>query len=82
MAAGHGERISPGCFRPLRTLTRTGASELAAQGGLPLPILYVAHEEAEVAALADEVVVLDAGHLAARGAPVDVLQDGTPGRTD
>jgi hypothetical protein len=28
--------------------------------------------------LAGGAVVLDAGHLAARGVPVDVLRDGTP----
>jgi molybdate transport system ATP-binding protein len=46
---------------------------LKVKTAFPLPILYVTHEAAEVEALADEVVVFDAGHLVARGAPADVL---------
>jgi molybdate transport system ATP-binding protein len=37
------------------------------------PILYVTHEADEVVALADEVVLLAAGRLVARGTPRDVL---------
>jgi molybdate transport system ATP-binding protein len=69
-----------GLDRPLKE--RVLEHLLRVKAAFPIPILYVTHEAAEVAALADEVVVLDAGHLAARGAPVDVLRDGTPGRAD
>ncbi len=69
-----------GLDRPLKE--RVLEHLLKVKAAFPLPILYVTHEAAEVAALADEVVVLDAGHLAARGAPADVLRDGIPGRAD
>jgi molybdate transport system ATP-binding protein len=46
---------------------------LKVRAAFPVPILYVTHEAAEVAALADEVLVLEAGRLSARGAPADVL---------
>lgn len=35
----------------------------------PLPILHVSHDPAEIAALCDEVLVLEAGKLVQRGAP-------------
>ena len=68
-----------GLDRPLKE--RVLEHLLKVKAAFPLPILYVTHEAAEVAALADEVVVLDAGHLVARGAPGDVLRDGIPART-
>jgi molybdate transport system ATP-binding protein len=46
---------------------------LKVMAAFPIPILYVTHEAAEVAALADEVLILEAGRLALRGAPADVL---------
>jgi molybdate transport system ATP-binding protein len=46
---------------------------LKVRAAFPVPILYVTHEAAEVATLADEVLVLEAGRLAVRGAPADVL---------
>ena len=64
-----------GLDRPLKE--RVLEHLLKVKAAFPLPILYVTHEAAEVAALADEVLVLDAGHLAARGSPADVLRDGT-----
>ncbi len=64
-----------GLDRPLKE--RVLEHLLKIKAAFPLPILYVTHEAAEVAALADEVVVLDAGHLVTRGAPADVLRDGT-----
>jgi molybdate transport system ATP-binding protein len=69
-----------GLDRPLKV--RVLEHLLKIKAAFPLPILYVTHEAAEVEALADEVVVLDAGHLVARGAPADVLRDGAPGRSD
>ena len=63
-----------GLDRPLKE--RVLEHLLRVKEAFPLPILYVTHEAAEVAALADEVVVLEAGRLAARGAPADVLRNG------
>jgi molybdate transport system ATP-binding protein len=40
---------------------------------LAVPIVYVAHAQEEVRALADVVVVLDGGLMAANGAPADVF---------
>ncbi len=65
-----------GLDRPLKE--RVLEHLLKVKAAFPLPILYVTHEAAEVVALADEVVVLYAGHLAARGAPADVFRDGAP----
>ncbi len=39
----------------------------------PIPILFVTHEASEVAALADEVVLLESGRVRARGTPGNVL---------
>ena len=39
-----------------------------------IPILYVTHQRAEVFALGDNVLVLDAGRIMARGSPHQVLQ--------
>jgi molybdate transport system ATP-binding protein len=39
-----------------------------------IPILYVTHQRAEVFALGDSVIVLDAGRVVARGSPHEVLQ--------
>lgn len=39
-----------------------------------IPILYVTHQRAEVFALGDSVIVLDAGRIVARGSPHEVLQ--------
>jgi len=63
-----------GLDRPLKE--RVLEHLLKVKAAFPLPILFVTHEAAEVEALADEVVVLEAGRLAARGAPADVLRDG------
>jgi molybdate transport system ATP-binding protein len=41
----------------------------------PLPILHVSHDPAEVRALCDEVLVLDAGRVVRRGAPEKTLAD-------
>jgi len=38
-----------------------------------IPILYVTHQRAEVFALGDSVIVLDAGRVVARGSPHEVL---------
>lgn len=65
-----------GLDRPLKE--RVLEHLLKIKAAFPLPILYVTHEAAEVAALADEVVVLDAGRLVTRGAPADVLRGGAP----
>jgi molybdate transport system ATP-binding protein len=65
-----------GLDRPLKE--RVLEHLLKVKAAFALPIIYVTHEPSEVVALADEVVVLDAGHLAARGAPADVLRGGTP----
>ncbi len=65
-----------GLDRPLKE--RVLGHLLKIKAAFPLPILYVTHEAGEVAALADEVVVLAAGRLVARGSPADVLRDGTP----
>ena len=62
-----------GLDRPLKE--RVLEHLLKVKAAFTLPILYVTHEAAEVVALADEVVVLHAGHLAARGAPADVFRD-------
>ena len=66
-----------GLDRPLKE--RVLEHLLKVKTAFPLPILYVTHEAAEVEALADEVLVLDAGHLAARGAPGNVLRNGALG---
>ncbi len=39
-----------------------------------IPILYVTHQRAEVFALGESVIVLDAGRIVARGSPHEVLQ--------
>jgi molybdate transport system ATP-binding protein len=39
-----------------------------------IPILYVTHQRAEVFALGERVIVLDAGRIIARGSPHEVLQ--------
>ncbi len=39
-----------------------------------IPILYVTHQRAEVFALGDSVIVLEAGCIVARGSPHEVLQ--------
>lgn len=39
-----------------------------------IPILYVTHQREEVFALGENVIVLDAGRIVARGAPQEVLQ--------
>jgi molybdate transport system ATP-binding protein len=39
-----------------------------------VPTLYVSHAPDEVFALADEVLVLDRGSVALRGAPADVFE--------
>ncbi|MEZ4355027.1 MAG: molybdenum ABC transporter ATP-binding protein [Myxococcota bacterium] len=41
---------------------------------LEVPMLFVTHRAAELLALADDCVVLEAGRVAARGRPVEVLQ--------
>ena len=60
-----------GLDRPLKE--RVLEHLLKVKAAFPLPILYVTHEEAEVAALADEVVVLERGHIAGRGRPAELL---------
>ena len=60
-----------GLDRPLKE--RVLEHLLKVKAAFPVPILYVTHEEAEVAALADEVVVLDAGRIAGRGRPAELL---------
>jgi molybdate transport system ATP-binding protein len=47
---------------------------LKVREAFPIPILFVTHEPDEVVALADEVVLLDAGRICGRGTPRDVLQ--------
>ena len=39
------------------------------KAAFPLPILYVSHDPSEIAALCDEVLVLDGGRLVRRGEP-------------
>ncbi|MFI5198583.1 MAG: ATP-binding cassette domain-containing protein [Thermoanaerobaculia bacterium] len=60
-----------GLDRPLKA--RVMEYLLKVRDAFPVPMLFVTHEAAEVVALADEVLVLEAGRLAARGAPADVL---------
>lgn len=60
-----------GLDRPLKE--RVLEHLLKIKAAFPLPILYVTHEAAEVAALADEVVVLERGHIAGRGRPAELL---------
>lgn len=43
------------------------------RGEFNIPILYVTHDEEEVAELCDEVVLLQEGRVTARGKPTDVL---------
>lgn len=40
-----------------------------------LPTVFVSHDATEIQALCDEVVVLDAGRVVARGLPADVLRE-------
>ena len=40
-----------------------------------IPLVYVTHDSGELAALCDEVIVLERGQLVARGAPATVLGD-------
>jgi molybdate transport system ATP-binding protein len=40
-----------------------------------IPLIYVTHDAAELSALCDEVIVLERGRLAARGAPEELLAD-------
>lgn len=44
-----------------------------------LPILYVSHSVAEVTRLAAQVVLLEAGHIVARGSPAEILADPAAG---
>jgi molybdate transport system ATP-binding protein len=60
-----------GLDRPLKE--RVLEHLLKVKAAFPLPILYVTHEAAEVVALADEVVVLERGHIAGRGRPAELL---------
>lgn len=41
---------------------------------LAMPMVFVTHRAAELLALADDCVVLEAGRVVAQGAPIDVLQ--------
>jgi molybdate transport system ATP-binding protein len=45
----------------------------------PLPILHVSHDPAEIRALCDEVLVLEAGRVVRRGAPEAALGAGLSG---
>lgn len=63
-----------GLDRPLKE--RVLEHLLKIKAAFPLPILYVTHEAAEVAALADEVVVLEHGRIAGRGRPAELLDVG------
>ncbi len=47
---------------------------LKVKAAFPLPVLYVTHEAAEVVALADEVVILESGRVAALGPPGEIFQ--------
>jgi molybdate transport system ATP-binding protein len=60
-----------GLDRPLKE--RVLEHLLKVKAAFPLPILFVTHEAAEVAALADEVVVLERGRMAGRGRPAELL---------
>ncbi len=51
---------------------------LKVKAAFPLPILYVTHEATEVAALADEVMILESGRIAALGAPGEIFRDAAP----
>lgn len=63
-----------GLDRPLKERVLEHLQKIKA--AFPLPILYVTHEAAEVAALADEVVVLEHGRIAGRGRPAELLSLG------
>ncbi|HMA29825.1 MAG TPA: ATP-binding cassette domain-containing protein [Thermoanaerobaculia bacterium] len=60
-----------GLDRPLKERVLEHLQKIKA--AFPLPILYVTHEAAEVAALSDEVVVLEHGRIAGRGRPAELL---------
>ena len=62
-----------GLERPLKE--RVLEHLLKVREAFPIPILFVTHEAAEVVALADEVILLEAGRMRARGTPRDVLRD-------
>ena len=49
---------------------------LKVKAAFPVSILYVTHEPSEVAAIADEVVILESGRVVSRGAPGEVLAAG------
>jgi len=48
---------------------------LRARRAFPVPMLYVSHEPAEVLAVADQVVLLEAGRVVAAGEPASLLAD-------
>ncbi len=50
---------------------------LRARRAFPVPMLYVSHEPAEVLAVADQVVLLEAGRVVAAGEPASLLADAT-----
>jgi molybdate transport system ATP-binding protein len=66
---------------PLAALDRRNKEEIlpyfeALHETLSIPILYVSHDISEVERLADVVVLLDQGKVAASGPLIDVLADG------
>ena len=66
---------------PLASLDRTLKTKmieylLHLRDEFHIPMLYVSHESDELIQLCDEVLVLENGHLSARGAPSKVLNQG------
>jgi molybdate transport system ATP-binding protein len=64
--------------RPLRRRILPYLIRVREEFGVPL--VFVSHDATEVAALCDEVVVLDAGRVILRGAPVDVFASASGAR--
>lgn len=66
--------------RPLRR--RILPYLLRVRGALGIPTLYVSHDPSEVALLANDICVLDAGRVTARGHPRTVFGGGAPATSD